>query len=250
MSSFFSQLTNDYLIPGVVDFSQRGFWLAAGCICFNPLYWNTVAQNEYHNKTITKVLGGRRYLGCYLLAVSIFSLGILRDHVYNEALKAQPTHPLLEHPAVRPAAAALFLAGNVFVLSSMWALGITGTYLGDYFGILMDHMVTGFPFNVMANPMYWGSSMSFVAVALWYVPYPHSCSVRFACSFLIARLGLGLAQVCQASWPDPQCARRRRVLDCTALRGALHGQHLRAGSQAQGQVAEQECQFRVGCQRC
>jgi phosphatidylethanolamine N-methyltransferase len=52
-------------------------------------------------------------------------------------------------------------------LSSMWALGVTGTYLGDYFGILMDKMVTGFPFNVMANPMYNGSTMCFLAHSLW-----------------------------------------------------------------------------------
>ncbi|EPQ25699.1 uncharacterized protein PFL1_06771 [Pseudozyma flocculosa PF-1] len=168
MSHLFSQPSNPYLVKGVVDLSQKSFWIATASICFNPLYWNIVAQNEYHNKTITKILGGRRYLGCYLLAVSIFSLGIIRDHLYNVALKDQPTHPLLLHPAVKPLAAGLFLSGNVFVLSSMWALGVTGTYLGDYFGILMDHMVTGFPFNTMSNPMYWGSSMSFVAVALWF----------------------------------------------------------------------------------
>lgn len=50
----------------------------------------------------------------------------------------------------------------------MWALGITGTYLGDYFGILMDDMVTGFPFNVTDAPMYYGSTMSFLGTALWF----------------------------------------------------------------------------------
>ena len=50
----------------------------------------------------------------------------------------------------------------------MWALGVTGTYLGDYFGILMDDIVTGFPFNVTGSPMYWGSTMSFLATALWF----------------------------------------------------------------------------------
>ncbi len=56
----------------------------------------------------------------------------------------------------------------MLVLSSMWALGITGTYLGDYFGILMDEIVTGFPFNVTGSPMYWGSTMSFAGTALWF----------------------------------------------------------------------------------
>lgn len=160
--------SSPYVIPGVVDLTQPSFWIAVGSICFNPLYWNMVAQNEYHNKTITKALGGRRYLGCYLLAISIFSLGILRDHLYNLALKDQPSHELLQQAWVKSVAALLFAAGNTFVLSSMWALGVTGTYLGDYFGILMDSIVTGFPFNVMVNPMYWGSSMSFTAVALWF----------------------------------------------------------------------------------
>lgn len=88
---------------------------------------------------------------------------------YNHALSEQPVNAHLLHPAVKVLGGALFAAGNVFVLSSMWALGVTGTYLGDYFGILMEEMVTGFPFNVMSDPMYWGSSMCFVGVSLWCV---------------------------------------------------------------------------------
>lgn len=49
----------------------------------------------------------------------------------------------------------------------MWALGVTGTYLGDYFGILMDDKVEGFPFNVTGAPMYWGSTLSFLGTALY-----------------------------------------------------------------------------------
>ena len=46
------------------------------------------------------------------------------------ALGDQPTHPALETPLVQAAAAVLFAVGSVLVLSSMWALGVTGTYLG------------------------------------------------------------------------------------------------------------------------
>lgn len=49
----------------------------------------------------------------------------------------------------------------------MYALGVTGTYLGDYFGILMDAPVTSFPFSVTDAPMYHGSTLSFLATALW-----------------------------------------------------------------------------------
>ena len=37
---------------------------------------------EYHNKIITKLFGGSPRLGCYGLAVTIFSLGIFRDYLY------------------------------------------------------------------------------------------------------------------------------------------------------------------------
>jgi phosphatidylethanolamine N-methyltransferase len=83
-------------LASLFDFSKRSLWFSAGAILWNPLFWNCVAQNgeyltrssplksaelqtEYYNKTITKVLGGRRYLGCYMLAITIFSLGMFRD---------------------------------------------------------------------------------------------------------------------------------------------------------------------------
>jgi phosphatidylethanolamine N-methyltransferase len=128
--------------------------------------------------------------------VTIFSLGIFRDYLYvlfqtlilspsfsspklsrdllmttlnsySNALSDQPTSPTLLQTPIHLSAIPLFLTGNVLVLTSMYALGITGTYLGDYFGILMDAPVTSFPFNVSAAPMYHGSTLSFLATAIW-----------------------------------------------------------------------------------
>jgi phosphatidylethanolamine N-methyltransferase len=81
----------------------------------------------------------------------------------------------------------LFVTGNTLVLSSMWALGITGTYLGDYFGILMDARVTGFPFNVCPWPMYLGSWFCFVAVAIYRgSPAGLALSVEVAVGYVLA----------------------------------------------------------------
>lgn len=91
-------------------------------------------------------------------------LGLNRDYFYKKALDDQPYFLPIHQPYF---AYALFTMGNILVLSSMWALGITGTYLGDYFGILMESPVTSFPFNVTSAPMYWGSTMSFLGVALY-----------------------------------------------------------------------------------
>ena len=90
-------------------------------------------------------------------------------HRYERALRDQPQHAILPEPLNILVPAALFLVGQTFVLTSTWALGVTGTFLGDYFGILMDHRVEGFPFNVLRDPMYVGSTMCFAAGALWYV---------------------------------------------------------------------------------
>ena len=35
----------------------------------------------------------------------------------------------------------------------------------------MDHRVEGFPFNVLENPMYVGSTLCFLATALWYIHF-------------------------------------------------------------------------------
>ena len=83
---------------------------------------------------------------------------------------------------------ALFAAGQTFVITSTWSLGITGTFLGDYFGILMDSRVEGFPFNVLRDPMYVGSTMCFAATALW-------CVLPCSCGFAVMGLTFCFLQV-------------------------------------------------------
>jgi phosphatidylethanolamine N-methyltransferase len=82
-------------------------------------------------------------------------------------LREQPKVLFLPEPISTVLAAVLFVVGQVLVITSTWALGVTGTFLGDYFGILMDDRVEGFPFNVTSDPMYVGSTMCFAATALW-----------------------------------------------------------------------------------
>ncbi|KAI5866214.1 phospholipid methyltransferase [Durotheca rogersii] len=152
----------------LVDLSQISLFVSAGSIAFNPLFWNIIARQEYHNKILTKLFGGRSQAACYALAATIFSLGLVRDFLYERALRQQPSYPLLELDEVKYLAYGLIAAGNVLVLSSTWALGVTGTFLGDYFEILMDDIVTGFPFNITDAPMYNGSTCSFLGAALLY----------------------------------------------------------------------------------
>ncbi|KAL0952848.1 hypothetical protein HGRIS_007073 [Hohenbuehelia grisea] len=151
-----------------LDTSKTSLYISILAIAFNPTAWNIVAQNEYRNKTITRIFGGNARRGCYFLALMIFSFGMLRDHLFQRALAEQPKISILPKEYATTVPAVLFIVGQTFVITSTWALGITGTFLGDYFGILMDHRVEGFPFNVLRDPMYVGSTLCFAAGALWY----------------------------------------------------------------------------------
>ncbi|CAG8509988.1 7193_t:CDS:2 [Ambispora gerdemannii] len=113
-----------------IDLNEKSLLISFVSITFNPIFWNHVARREYKTKFITRLAGGNAFLGCYALAVTIFSLGIFRDYLYKTAIENQPQYPGLQHDYVKAVAIGLFLAGNIFVLSSMYALGVTGTYLG------------------------------------------------------------------------------------------------------------------------
>ena len=115
-----------------------------------------------------------RYVVCYILAVWIFGFSSFRDYLFKLAVE-EHSKPLLcaclssgdyaEYS--RYVSYALFGLGQIFVWSSFLRLGITGTFLGDYCGIFMEKRVTGFPFSVLNNPMYVGSTMCFLATALY-----------------------------------------------------------------------------------
>jgi len=89
----------------IVDLHKKSLWAFVGMVAFNPIFWNIVARNgaceevarpgpgggggggrggrseltaEYRNKTITKIVRSP-YVGCYILAVTIFSLSAFRD---------------------------------------------------------------------------------------------------------------------------------------------------------------------------
>lgn len=140
-------------------------WLAAIFIMFNPLFWNVVARWEHQTHALTHYFGSAER-GCYALAVVICLLGLFRDYWFEAAMSNQPIAVALCTDEVNICGTLLIAIGTILVLSSTWSLGITGTFLGDYFGLLLKKRVTSFPFNIMNNPMYWGSTMNFLGYSL------------------------------------------------------------------------------------
>ncbi|XP_057569753.1 phosphatidylethanolamine N-methyltransferase isoform X2 [Hippopotamus amphibius kiboko] len=150
---------------GCVDPSEPRFVAAVLTIAFNPLFWNVVARWEHKTRKLSRAFGSPR-LACHVLGAAILLLNVLRSHCFTQAMLSQPRMQSLEHPLAYRVGVALLGVGGTFVLSSFLALGFTGTFLGDYFGILKEARVTTFPFSVLDNPMYWGSTAAYLGWAV------------------------------------------------------------------------------------
>ncbi|XP_072528057.1 phosphatidylethanolamine N-methyltransferase isoform X2 [Salminus brasiliensis] len=148
-----------------IDPADPRFCVAVIAIIFNPFFWNVVARWEHRTRGLTRLFGSP-YVACYCLGFLILLLNVYRSHSITVAMKGQPRLELMDQVQVFYAGAALLAVGSLFVISSFLALGFTGTFLGDYFGLLMEQRVTGFPFNVLENPMYWGSTANYLGLAL------------------------------------------------------------------------------------
>lgn len=148
--------------------------IAAVGIAASPTIWNIIAQNEYRKHTLERILGSK-YRGCYALAAWIFFSSLYRDYLFQIAVDKNAGHAIIPSSVknsefligvMKKAGVAVMGAGMTLVCSAYYRLGVTGTYLGDYFGILMKERVTAFPFSHFNDPMYLGSTMSFLAIAM------------------------------------------------------------------------------------
>ncbi|CAF2406060.1 unnamed protein product [Rotaria sp. Silwood2] len=153
----------------IIHFNDSYLHYTCCAIVLCPVLWNIFARlcHKFIPKNTSTY---KRYIICYLLMIWIFSFSSYRDYLVRKTIQNQPKLILLEDYSylIEFIAIVIFIVGQIFVLSSFYKLGITGTFLGDYCGILMDAPVTTFPFNVVNNPMYTGSTLSFFALALYY----------------------------------------------------------------------------------
>jgi len=160
---------NDFM--DYIDYKNPLFYLSGLSILMAPLVWNIVGRIEYKTRFFTG-LAGNKYKAAYLFAAYIVFFSQIRDELYRRCVNETPHYPLENEvllKLIRVAASILCAAGSVFVFTSFLQLGITGTYLGDYFRILKNERVTAFPFNVLEHPMYNGSSMIFFGYSLFYL---------------------------------------------------------------------------------
>ncbi|KAF3813655.1 hypothetical protein GH733_018808 [Mirounga leonina] len=120
---------------------------------------------------------------------------------FTQAMLSQPKMESLDNPTAYRMGLVLLGVGSTFVLSSFFALGFTGTFLGDYFGILKEARVTTFPFNVLDNPMYWGSTANYLG---WAVMHASPTGLLLTAVVALVYMALHHADLPAESLPVPQ----------------------------------------------
>lgn len=176
-------LTSDYFplhIP-YVDLYDHNLALAIIATALPPLVWNIIGPLEYYTK-IPSRLSIRPIIGVYLSGAIIAALSVLRSALFIVAIRGQEKLSYFDTSMFHATGGFLAVWGVSMFLGAYYRLGIRGTYLGDYFGFLMDHKISAFPFSICNNPMYDGSSLMHLAEAIMLVNLFLCCSLFTGCN--------------------------------------------------------------------
>ena len=148
------------------DFVQNEKALVACVVVMiNPLFWNVVSRYEYKTRRLSRVLGGPKR-GCATLAACILTLNYVRTATFHKTVGQYGYWEPLNNSMVQALGYLVVAAGAVLVIASAWKLGFFVSFMGDYFGLLLSDKVTGFPFNVVSDPMYFGSGLIYLGLSL------------------------------------------------------------------------------------
>ncbi|CAN8069771.1 unnamed protein product [Agarophyton chilense] len=148
-----------------VNLYDHNLALAILATILPPLVWNIIGPLEYFTK-IPSRLSIRPIIGVYISGAIIASLSVLRSVLFLVAIRSQPRLPELDQPFYHAIAGLVGGFGVSMFIGAYYRLGICGTYLGDYFGFLMDEKITAFPFSVANHPMHDGSFLMHLGEAI------------------------------------------------------------------------------------
>ena len=146
------------IVPSMLEWKTV---LACGAVMLNPLFWNVISRLEYRTHVVSRVAGGPRR-GVALLALGIVSFNYLRTTLFHKVVDNHATCAPMQNNVFDMLGYVFVVIGAVLVVSSSYRLGFFCSFMGDYFGILLEEKVTNFPFNVFDDPMYVGSTLVYL----------------------------------------------------------------------------------------
>ena len=142
--------------------------LACPVVMLTPLTWICIVRLEYNTRLVTRLFGGPRtavvILAAFIMFMNLSRTSLFRYMATNDTVRLD----FLQNAVGLSVGYLIIGVGLFLVATSYWRLGFYNTFLGDYFGILMDAKVTAFPYSVVDDPMYWGTSLFYVGYAICY----------------------------------------------------------------------------------
>ena len=113
-------------------------------------------------------MAGDNRLAADIFAHVLIEMGILRNYLFKKAMEEQMAFPIDPefYLTVHIIGYAFLIIGAILVIMAYYRLGIHGIYYADYFGLLMKEKVTVFPYNIVDNPLYIGSTSAFLGMSI------------------------------------------------------------------------------------
>ncbi len=125
------------------------------------MFVNRVSQQDHNPSCWRASLSWLLLPSCHDLFIGYHSRSLVR-HIYdttghprfplsiryNDALSHQPKHDIIPYDIAKPVSVVLFAIGQLLVISSTWALGITGQYIQSKFRLWI---LTSFDRNVFGR---------------------------------------------------------------------------------------------------
>ena len=135
-------------------------------VAWNPLIWNVIARIEYKTHLVSYIFRGPKK-GCTALGLLEIYLSYLRTQIFYDTIDSYSSCELGNKKNYIIAFGYLLSAvGTALVIGSYYRLGFYGAFMGDHFGILLDHKITEFPYNIVDDPMYVGTPLIYFGWAI------------------------------------------------------------------------------------
>lgn len=144
------------------------FYICAFLIMLCPVLYNLLARAEYFYKFFSKMFNGDKKRANNVYSFFMVLVGITRNYYYYKTLNVQPTLSYGQFDQFLLTTSVFVSAfGLALIVTSCFRLGVGGIYYADYFDIKMEFTVNVFPYNIVKDPLYVGTTLCFLSYALY-----------------------------------------------------------------------------------
>jgi methylene-fatty-acyl-phospholipid synthase len=152
-----------------INFSEEKFieTLLWSLLCWAS--WVIFPHLQFRYKIISRFTNGDMGTACDFLAYYLIYIGTLRNHAFNEAVNnnIKISYGIFEVP-IQIACYSAMAFGLVLLTMSFYRLGMRNMYFGDHFGFLFKERITSFPYNIVDDAQYVGTTFFFMGFSLCY----------------------------------------------------------------------------------